>query len=172
LLIYSLTIAQVDISENPSYISFVFRTNRLQGVIQDRCACSFYNNFYITRNAFKQVFRKAAPDVVEQRAAFLAFFQDNSEVVRSAVMQKIPTLASVAAKLRCINVPARLPAAQAAADAASAAAANEPLKAEMNDNLHARVVLFMVYGGIDPDLADLFKRYYGNEQSSVRGVLF
>lgn len=87
-------------------------------------------------------------------------------------MQKIPTLASVAAKLRCINVPARLPAAQAAADAASAAAANEPLKAEMNDNLHARVVLFMVYGGIDPDLADLFKRYYGNEQSSVRGVLF
>ena len=109
----------MDISENPSYISFVFRTKRLQGVIQDRCACSFYNNFYITRNAFKQVFRKAAPDVVEQRAAFLAFFQDNSDVVRSAVMQKIPTLASVAAKLRCINVPARLPAAQAAADAAS-----------------------------------------------------
>jgi hypothetical protein len=85
-------------------------------------------------------------------------------------MSKIPTLPSVAAKLRCINVPARLPAAAAASERASAAAAAEPVRAEMNDNLHCRVVLFMVFSGIDHETADLFKRYYGNEQSAVRGV--
>jgi hypothetical protein len=99
---------------------------------------------------------------------FLSFFQDNAEIVRSAVMSKIPTLASVASKLRCINVPVQLPVAQAAAAAAAAvAAANEPLRAEMNDNLHCRVVLFMTYSGIDEDVAGLFQRYFANDHSSL-----
>jgi hypothetical protein len=124
----------------------------------------------VRRHAFKQVFKKAGADFAQQKAAFLAFFQDNAEIVRSAVMCKIPTLQSVAAKLRCINVPVRLPAAAAASERAIAAAADAPVKAEMNDNLHCRVVLFMVFSGMDGETADLFKRYYGNEQSSVRGV--
>jgi hypothetical protein len=86
-------------------------------------------------------------------------------------MSKIPTLASVASKLRCINVPAQLPVAQAAAAAAAFAAANEPLKAEMNDNLHCRVVLFMTYSGIDEDVAGLFQRYFANDHSSRRAAM-
>lgn len=74
------------------------------------------------------------------------------------------------ASLHSINVPVRLPAAAAASERAIAAAADAPVKAEMNDNLHCRVVLFMVFSGMDGETADLFKRYYGNEQSSVRGV--
>lgn len=74
-------------------------------------------------------------------------------------MSKLPTLASVALKLRCINVPARLPVAAAAAGLAAAAAAAEPVKAEMNDSLHCRVALFMTYSASDGDTAALFERY-------------
>ena len=104
-----------------------------------------------------QVFRKSALDFADQKAAFIAFCEENIEVVRSAVMQKIPTLSSVAAKLRCINVPARLPPAAAAAGLAADAAAAQPVKAEMNDNFHCRVVLFMTYSGIDETTGDLFE---------------
>jgi hypothetical protein len=123
-------------------------------------------------NTVEQGFRKTGGDVLAQKTAFVTFFEtdENAEVVRAAVMDKIPTLPSVASKLRCINVPARLPAAAAAAAGAAAAAATEPLKAEMNDSLYSRVVLLMVFSGHDADTADLFKRYYGNEQSAVRGV--
>jgi hypothetical protein len=77
----------------------------------------------------------------------------------------------VASKLRCINVPARLPAASAAAQLAASAAAAEPLKAEMNDSLHCRVVLFMTYSGIDQDLAGLFQRYFANDHSRNRAAM-
>jgi hypothetical protein len=108
---------------------------------------------------FKQVFKKSSADVAEQKAAFVAFFEQNAENVRAAVMSKIPTLQSVATKLRCINVPVRLPVAAAAAASAANAAAAEPPKAEMNDNLYCRVALFMTFSGVDESTAALFGRY-------------
>ncbi len=85
-------------------------------------------------------------------------------------MNKIPTLASVALKLRCINVPARLPVAAAAAGLAAAAAAAEPLKAEMNDNLYCRIALFMTFSGVDDDTAGLFERYESTRARATRVI--
>jgi hypothetical protein len=86
-------------------------------------------------------------------------------------MIRIPLLQSLSSKLRCINVPERLSAANRAAVAAAAAAASEPVKATMNDNLYARATLFMVFSGTDPDLADLFSRYFTNEHSRSRNAM-
>jgi hypothetical protein len=121
-----------------------------------------------------QTFKKTAVDFELQKQAFLNFCSENEgnfQTVRDTVMIRIPLLQSISSKLRCINVPERLSAANRASAAAAAAAAAEPEKATMNDNLYARSVLFMVYTGVDYDLADLFSRYFSNEHSRSRAAM-
>lgn len=107
-----------------------------------------------------------------QKQAFRNFCSENAgnlQTVRDTVMIRIPLLQSLSSKLRCINVPERLSAANRAA--AAAAAASEPEKATMNDNLYARAVLFMVFSGNDPELAGLFAHYFTNEHSRSRSAM-
>jgi hypothetical protein len=96
---------------------------------------------------------------------------DNLATARDTVMIRIPLLQSLSSKLRCVNVPERLSAANIAAAAAAAAAASEPEKATMNDSLYARATLFMVYSGVDHDLAELFSLYFTNEHSRSRQAM-
>ena len=121
-----------------------------------------------------QTFKKTALDFEAQKQAFLSFCSENDgnlQTVRDTVMIRIPLLQSLSTKLRCINVPERLSAANRASAAAAAAAEAQPEKATMNDNLYARSVLFMVYTGVDPELAGLFSRYFSNEHSRSRAAM-
>ncbi len=121
-----------------------------------------------------QTFKKTALDFETQKQAFLNFCAENAgnlQTVRDTVMIRIPLLQSLSSKLRCINVPERLSAANRASAAAAAAAASEPEKATMNDNLYARAVLFMVFSGNDPELAGLFGHYFTNEHSRSRTAM-
>ncbi len=121
-----------------------------------------------------QTFKKTGIDFEQQKQAFASFCSQNTDnlaAVRDTVMIRIPLLQSLSSKLRCINVPERLTAANRAAVAAAAVAASEPEKATMNDSLYARATLFMVFSGIDPDLADLFNRYFTNEHSRSRAAM-
>lgn len=116
-------------------------------------------------------FSKTSPQLEQQRQCFIAFC--NTEAghliqVQDFIMSKIPTLPSLRSKMRCVNVPARLEAAAAQAGVAAAAAAAEPVKAIMDDNLHCKVVLFLKFSETNRALAQLFGNYYGNEQSRSR----
>lgn len=108
--------------------------------------------------------------VIEQKRCFVAHcdVQRNFEAVQDFIITKIPTLISVRTKVTCVNVPARLGEAAEAARRAAAQAAAEPLKATMDDNLHCRVVQFVKYSQVEPELSDLFNRYYGNDHSRNR----
>jgi len=78
-----------------------------------------------------------AVDVEAQRICFVAHLADGAvlQAVHDFIMQKIPSLLSLRTKMRCVNVPDRLEQAAVAARAAAVAAAAEPAKATLNDNL-------------------------------------
>ena len=115
-------------------------------------------------------FNKSSPNLEAQKLAFLAHCSDATrlQAVHDFIMNKIPNLSSLRSKMRCVNVPNRLAAAAEVARAAAVAAAVEPPKAIMDDNLYCRPVQFVKFSGVHPPLADLFNRYYGNEHSRSR----
>ena len=107
----------------------------------------------------------------EQSRCFISFCSangENLESVQDFIINKIPTLQSLRTKLRCINVPLRLNSAAEASRIAAAAAAAAPPKARLDDDCYCRVVLFVKWSQMHPPLADLFNRYYTNEQSRSR----
>jgi hypothetical protein len=115
-------------------------------------------------------YSKSALDYGSQREAFLRHCETpcHLEEVQDLIVQKAQALPSLQKTVRCINVPDRLTQAVAVATAASAAAAQEPLKATMDDNLYARVVCLIKYSEMDPNLGAIFKSYYNNDHSASR----
>lgn len=116
-------------------------------------------------------YSKSGQDYQLQQDAFIAHCGVSNEKlveVQDLIVQKVQSLPSLRKTLRCINVPERLSQAALVAGAAASAAAREPPKAILDDNLYAKVVLFIKYSQIDPSLGSIFSRYYNNDHSRNR----